>query len=165
MDIPRSTSTRKIVAPSAATGALCAGFFAACALASNDAQQPAPPPVPGNVEWPLPAAAPVKPQTDEEKKLGQEVGRTLPVPELLQPTIDPDLPPYAPTPGLQIGGHFEAGSSDVLPSLVEAWVAAFRRYFPDFSLSLARPLAGSIGAREMIAGRLANARATATRCC
>jgi hypothetical protein len=103
------------------------------AFASGDSQ-PAPPPVPGNVDWPQPSALPVRPQTDEEKRLGQEVGRTLPTPEPLQPTLDPGLVPYSPTPGLTIDRHFNAGSSDVLPSRVEAWVAQFRRYFPGSSL-------------------------------
>lgn len=134
------------------------GVVLACACLSSAAasvdSQPAPPPVPGNVEWLLPASPPVRAQTEEEKKLGQAVGRTLPGPEILQPTLDPALRPYSPTPGLKIDRHFRAGCSDVLPGLVEAWIAAFRRHFPGFTLELDRPLAGSLGARELIGGRV-----------
>ena len=148
-----STVALKFPALCKAAWVCCACLLTANAVASGDAQ-PAPPSAQGNVEWPLPPAHPVRPQTDEEKRLGQEVGRTLPTPELLQPTLDPTLEPYSPTPGLKIDRHFTAGSSDVLPALVEAWATAFQRHFPGFSLELARPLAGSLGARELIAGRL-----------
>lgn len=153
VNIRHSTVLPKIAGLCRAVWVCCACLSVPHAFASGDSL-PAPPPVPGNVEWPLPSALPVRPQTDQEKRLGQEVGRTLPTPELLQPTLDTGLVPYSPTPGLTIDRHFKAGSSDVLPSLVEAWVAGFRRHFPGFSLELARPLAGSIGARELIAGRL-----------
>lgn len=153
MNVLRSTIT---LGTPGTRAVLCVTLALACfssAAASVDSE-PAPPPVPGNVEWPLPASPAIRPQTDEEKKLGQEVGRTLPRPELLQPVVDPKLPAYSPTPGLNIDRHFVVGSSDVLPALVEAWASAFRRHFPGFSLEIARPLAGSIGARELIAGRV-----------
>jgi phosphate transport system substrate-binding protein len=123
------------------------------ASASGNAA-PAPAITPGPVLWPLQASPAVKPQSDEEKKLGQQVGRALPVPELLQPSVDSRLSPFVPTSGLKIDRHFRAGASDILPALVEAWVAGFRNYFPGFALEIDKPLAGSLGARELIGGRV-----------
>ena len=74
-------------------------------------------PAPAAVEWLLPPAAPVKPQTDEEKQRGMSSGRDLPALELLQPTLDPALPAYQPRPGMKLQGHFKAAASDVLPRL------------------------------------------------
>ncbi|MBS0478010.1 MAG: substrate-binding domain-containing protein [Proteobacteria bacterium] len=118
------------------------------------AQDADPPIKPGGVTWIEPSAPPVYPQTDAEKKAGMQDGRTLPAPELLQPSLDPALPHYVPTKGLRIKASFRAGSSDVLPGLVAAWVAAFRKYHPGFQLTIERPLAGSLGALELIKGNL-----------
>ncbi|WP_205012831.1 PstS family phosphate ABC transporter substrate-binding protein [Sphingomonas panacisoli] len=125
---------------------MCAG------LAS--AQDAAPPSKPGQLIWVEPSAAPVFPQTEEEKKAGMVEGRTLPAPELLQPDLDPALPRYIPTKGLKLKAHFRAGVSDVLPGLAAAWVAAFRKYHPGFQLDLVKPYAGSLGALELIKGNL-----------
>ena len=83
-----------------------------------------------------------------------QAGRPLPSPELLRPSLDPGLPGYVPTPGLAVKASLRAGSSDVLPTLVEAWVTAFQRYHPGFDLTIERPLAGSLGALELIKGNL-----------
>lgn len=114
----------------------------------------APPVQPGMVEWLLPTTAEQRPQTDEEKAEGQAIGRALPKPELLQPELDANLLPYVPTPGLKIERKFMAGSSDILPGLVQGWVDAFRKYHPGFSLEIDRPMAGSLGALELIKGNL-----------
>lgn len=114
-----------------------------------------PPPIrPGNLTWLLPAAPAPHPQTDEQKKKGMQEGRILPVPETLQPRLDPSLTSYVPTRGLKIRTTFRAGASDVLPGLVEAWVAGFRKYHPGFNLTIDRPMAGSLGAIELIRGNL-----------
>lgn len=136
------------------------GALASCALvampshASDQPAPPAPPVKPGVVSWPLPTAPLVFPQTDEEKKLGMEVGRTLPRPELLRPNLDPGLPHYVRSGKVRYSGTFRVGSSDVLPGLVEGWVAAYRKYNPGFKLTIERPLAGSLGALELIKGNL-----------
>jgi len=127
-----------------------AANFATAAEAADDA----PPVRPGQVLWPEPTAAVVAPQTEEEKKEGMQVGRTRPVHELLQPDLDPALRPYVPTKGYKISRKFNAGCSDVLPDLVAGWVAAFRKYQPGFQLTCQRPLAGSLGALELIKGNL-----------
>lgn len=115
---------------------------------------PPPPIQPGAIVWLEPTRAEVHPQGDAEKQTQMVSGRILPTPELLQPELDAALPAYRPTPGLTIKRTFRAGSSDILPGLVEAWTAAFRVYHPGFQLELARPLAGSLGAVELIKGNL-----------
>ena len=127
---------------------------ASMAQASASAAADAPAVKPGSVVWLEPAAAEVHPQTDAEKQAGMQSGRTLPDRELLQPDLDPALPAYVPTRGLKVVHSFRAGSSDVLPALVDGWVAAFRKYHPGFKLTVERPLAGSLGALELIKGNL-----------
>ena len=124
------------------------------ANASDGQAKPAPPIKPGQTVWLEPTASPVAPQSDEEKKMGMQAGRTLPTPELLRPTLDPALPHYVPTKRMRVKASFRAGSSDVLPGLVDGWVAAFRKYHPGFQLTVEHPLAGSLGALELIKGNL-----------
>src|SRR5262249_49619326 len=74
-------------------------------------------------------------------------------PEVLQPTLDPDLPEYrrvAPP----LSGSYKAAASDVLPGLVNKWIAEFRNYYPDVKIDLVPPYAGSLGAKELIQGDL-----------
>lgn len=123
------------------------------ALAAGEAA-PAPAITPGPVTWVLPPAAEVVAQTDEQKKAAQANGRTLPTPELLQPSLDTGLQPFAPTKGLKISKGFKAGSSDILPTLVEAWVAAFQKYHPGFRIEIDKPMAGSLGTLELIKGQV-----------
>lgn len=124
------------------------------ASASEGVAKPAPPAQPGLAVWPLPTQPVLVPQTDAEKAASQANGRALPVPELLQPELDAALQPYVPTPGLTISRSFNVGSSDVLPTLVQAWTDAFRKHHPGFSLTIDRPMAGSLGTLELIKGNL-----------
>ncbi len=111
-------------------------------------------PAPGAVEWLLPPAPPVKPQTEDEKQRGMASGRDLPPLELLQPALDPSLPAYQPRAGAKLQGHFKAAASDVLPALAKAWVAAFRAYHPGVRIDVDPPYAGSLGAKELVKGNL-----------
>ncbi|CAN5607570.1 phosphate ABC transporter substrate-binding protein PstS [soil metagenome] len=131
-------------------------MFVAAALtaATSAAAQSAPPGKPGLVSWAEPTAVEVHPQSEAEKRAGMVSGRALPVPELLQPSLDPTLPTFVPAKGLRFGKAYRAGSSDVLPGLVTAWIAAFRKYHPAFRMEIAHPLAGSLGALELIKGNL-----------
>lgn len=129
-------------------------FAPACLHASDGPASPAPAVRPGTIVWPVPTNPVLVPQSDAEKTASQDRGRTLPIPELLQPELDPGLKPYVPTPGLVIRRTFNVGSSDVLPSLVNAWAEAFRRHHPDFALTIDRPMAGSLGTLELIKGNL-----------
>ena len=109
---------------------------------------------PGTAVWMLPTAPAVFPQTEAEKTAGMQVGRTLPTPEALRPTVDETLPHFVPARAARKKVSFRVGSSDVLPGLVERWVAAYRKYNPGFNLTIERPLAGSLGALELIKGNL-----------
>ncbi len=115
---------------------------------------PAPPIKPGAMIWLEPTPPEVHPQSDAEKAEGMKTGRTLPVREILRPEVDAALPAYQPTPGLMINRAFRVGSSDIMPGLVEGWTAAFRKFHSGFQLEIARPLAGSLGAVELIKGNL-----------
>ncbi len=129
--------------------------LAATALTAGAATaQSAPPVKPGVVTWSAPTAIEVHPQSDAEKKAGMVTGRTLPAPELLQPSLDPTLSHFAPTRGYRIRHAYRAGCSDVLPGLVADWVTAFRKYQPGFQLTCQHPYAGSLGALELIKGNL-----------
>ena len=94
------------------------------------------------------------PQTDVEAEDGRQHGRKLPAPELLQPSLDPGLPAYRVRRELKIEGHYRAAASDVLPGLARAWVDAFRLYYPDVSIDIQPPYAGSLGADELVQGKL-----------
>lgn len=125
-----------------ATGAIVAGLLL-CPSTPGNAQTGRP-----AVEWVVPALEPNVPQTPEEVAAGRQHGRTLPPPELLQPTIDPALPSYAPRPG-RLNGTFRGGCSDVLTGLVRQWFEKFRQYQPDVTLTISPPYAGSAGAVEL----------------
>jgi phosphate transport system substrate-binding protein len=96
-----------------------------------------------------PATPTNRPQTDAEKKVGLDRGRPLPPPELLQPTLDPQLPAYA-SSRLRLHAHFKAAASDVMAELVRRWVAAFRKYQPGVVIEVPPPYAGSLGAKELV---------------
>ncbi len=81
-----------------------------------------------------------------------QFGRPLPQPEFLQPTLDPTLPAYQPRPELHLSGDFTGTASNVLPGLVQAWIVAFRRYYPEVRIDLLPPFIGSQGAKKLIAG-------------
>lgn len=103
-----------------------------------------------NVEWVIPAAPSVQPQSPEAAEAGRNSGRRLPTPEILQPTLDPALPAYEPRKDLKLSGEFKGASSDVLPGLVKRWAEKFKNYYPDVSISIAAPYAGSLGAKELV---------------
>ena len=94
-----------------------------------------------------------KPQTEADAEYGRKFGRKLPSPEVLQPRLDASLEPFQPH-GTTLSGHFKAAASDVLPALVTAWVAKFHKYHPNVQLDLEPPFAGSLGAKELVQGKL-----------
>ena len=81
-------------------------------------------------------------------------GRTLPVPEVLQPTLDPTLPAFVPRTDVEISGHLKGAASDVLAVLTKNWIAAFQKYYPKADIEVPPPYAGSLGALELIKGDL-----------
>lgn len=137
----------------AVCGSLLPGCLALAAAAAHAAGAPAGPPrpaMPGPVEWLVPAVPANVPLTEEEKESGRMHGRTPPRPELLQPSLDEQLPAYVPTPGVKLDGNFSGASSDVLVGLVGLWFERFAKYHPDVRLSIEPPYAGSLGTKELI---------------
>jgi phosphate transport system substrate-binding protein len=105
------------------------------------------------VEWVVPALPTNKPQTPEQTKAGQQQGRELPAPEILQPMLDPALPAFVPRRE-KLTGTFKGASSDVLTVVAQAWFQKFKQYHPGVSLTISPPYAGSLGAIELIKGDL-----------
>ncbi len=106
------------------------------------------------VEWLVPATPTHKPQTKEQAEQAVQHGRELPPPEVLQPTLDAQLPAYQPRRDIQISGTFNGAASDVMVVLAQKWIDKFKSYYPNASLSIAPPYAGSLGAKELIKGDL-----------
>ncbi|MFI5356713.1 MAG: PstS family phosphate ABC transporter substrate-binding protein [Opitutales bacterium] len=94
------------------------------------------------------------PSSEVEKKLWMDQGRILPVPELLQPTLDSALPAFVPQHGQELSGHLTGAASDVLAYLTKDWVAAFQKFYPHVQIDVPPPYAGSLGALELIKGKL-----------
>jgi phosphate transport system substrate-binding protein len=138
----RTTTTKTWLAAASA--------LAAFGPAAAQAQQAARP----MVEWVVPATESNKPQTAEQAEDARQKGRELPAPEVLQPTLDPRLPAYQPRRDIQISGSFKGAASDVLTVLAQKWIDKFKTYYPNASLSIAPPYAGSLGAIELIKGDL-----------
>lgn len=127
----------------------CARNAALCAVLASFqayAQQPM-------LEWATPTTPTNKPQTPEQAKAGQEHGRALPPPEVLQPTLDRELPSYTPR-NEKLSGHFKGAASDVMVVLANKWIDAFRKYYPDVTFTIDPPYAGSLGAVELAKGGL-----------
>ena len=97
------------------------------------------------------AVVPQKPTSAETERWRQQ-GRTLPAPELLQPSLDPALAPFQPRASRELAGVFRGSSSDVLVDLGRRWVAAFQKHYPKVRLELVPPFAGSLGTEALIAG-------------
>lgn len=106
----------------------------------------------GLVEWMIPPQAANPPQSKAEKEQGREHGRTLPTPELLQPSLDPALPGFEPR--RLAAATVTVASSDVLPALVHAWIRGFERRYPEVHVRFAPPYEGSRAARMLIAGKI-----------
>jgi phosphate transport system substrate-binding protein len=104
----------------------------------------------GSVQWLVPPVAPSIPQTEVEKEAARSSGRTLPQPEVLQPSLDEALPAYQPPNGEMLTGTFSGASSDVLVGLAKLWFERFQALHPHVKLSIAPPYAGSLGAKELI---------------
>lgn len=123
-------------------GAACCALFASAAVFA----QPM-------LEWATPATPTNKPQTPEQAKRGLQEGRPLPPPEILQPSLDRELPPYTPLKE-KLSGRFKGAASDVMVVLANKWIDAFHKYYPDVTLTISPPYAGSLGAKELVKGDL-----------
>ena len=135
--------TRSVALYGIVLGALLPGLPRARAAEESERR-------PAMVEWVEPALPTNAPQTPAQEEEGRAHGRSLPAPELMQPTLDPSLPVFRPCKGVSLRGTFNGASSDVLPGLVTAWIERFIHYCPKVRLSIAPPFAGSLGAKELI---------------
>lgn len=136
----------------AATAAI---FLAACAEPAgapeeaedtNRAQRDA------MVEWLRPPVGDLPRRSEEEKERGMQVGRELPRPELLQPTLDSALEPFVARLDANVSGSFIGGASDTLPGLVHSWIKAFNQHYPNAKIEIGTPYAGSLGMLQVIDG-------------
>ncbi|HET9107365.1 MAG TPA: substrate-binding domain-containing protein [Steroidobacteraceae bacterium] len=132
----------------------CGAALAACGFAlaplAAGAQQSAP----ATVEWQLPVAPTHPVQTKAQDLEGMRVGRPLPAPELLQPTLDAKLAAFSPRYGRDLGGTLRLMCSDVLPGLVRAWMASFSRIYPKAHFVLGAPFEGDDAANALRQGRV-----------
>ena len=146
--------------PGSVLAVLTATLAALAALpAQASSSTPAPAKVRPNgevpmVQWVVPAVAPSVPQTKEQAESSIANGRALVEPEILQPRLDAALPSYQPRADLHLSGSFKGAASDVLPALVQRWIAGFKKYYPDVNIAVGPPYAGSLGAKELLKEKL-----------
>jgi phosphate transport system substrate-binding protein len=95
-----------------------------------------------------------RPPTPAQSAEWKQNGRTLPDPELLQPMLDPTLPAFVPRESPELAGHLKGAASDVLAVLTKRWVEAFQKYYPHVVIDVPPPYAGSLGAVELINGKI-----------
>lgn len=104
--------------------------------------------------WAVAPQAKVTPQTPEQDEYNKANGRPLPTPELLQPTLDTGLGTYRAKPKNSLHGDYECAASDVLADLSHKWIKEFEKKYPKVHISVNPPYAGSLGALELIKGKL-----------
>lgn len=106
------------------------------------------------VDWQLPAEPTHPPQSKAQDDFGMQHGRPLPAPEVLQPTLDPQLAAFEPRYGRDLGGTLRLMCSDVLPGLVRSWIDSFAKVYPNVRLVLGPPFEGSDAAKALLEGRV-----------
>ena len=104
------------------------------------------------VEWQLPAAPVHAVQTHAQDLAGMRRGRTLPQPEVLQPTLDRALPRFMPRYSRTLSGTLRLMCSDTMPALVRAWIRSFAHYYPEVHVVFGPPFEGSDAATALRAG-------------
>lgn len=125
--------------------AMVFGIFAACGATAAP---------PATVEWLLPAATNHPPQTGAQTEAGRRHGRPLPKRELLQPTLDVNLPLFGPAKGVELAGSFRVAASDILPGLVRHWIRAFQKFYPNVQIAFGPPFEGSLAAKHLDQGKV-----------
>ncbi|MGC8518818.1 MAG: PstS family phosphate ABC transporter substrate-binding protein [Steroidobacteraceae bacterium] len=106
------------------------------------------------VEWQLPPAPAHAVQTHAEDLAGMRYGRPLPRPEVLQPTLDPQLKRFTPRYPRTLSGTLRVMCSDTMPILVRAWIRSFARDYPDVHVVFGPPFEGSDAATALRNGRI-----------
>jgi ABC-type phosphate transport system substrate-binding protein len=111
-------------------------------------------PVPATIEWQLPVEPTHPPQTKAQEKAGMQHGRPVPAPEVLQPTLDPELEDFRPRLDRDFGGTLRLMCSDVLPGLVRSWMESFARFYPKARFVFGPPFEGSDAAKALLENRV-----------
>ena len=106
------------------------------------------------VEWQLPTAPTHAVQTHAQDLAGMRQGRALPPPEVLQPTLDPELRRFVPRYSSALSGTLRLMCSDTMPALVRAWIRSFAYYYPKVHVVFGPPFEGSDGATALREGRI-----------
>lgn len=109
---------------------------------------------PTQVDLLLQPAPKQAPQTRAQSDAGARVGRPLPAPEILQPTLDLTLPAFKPDYGQAFKGSLSMAASDVLPGLVRSWIAGFQQYYPNVHMTFGPPFEGTHAEAEMAQGKI-----------
>ena len=109
-------------------------------------------PVPAAVEWPLPPAAPVKPQTDDEKQRGMSSGRDFPPLELCSPRWT-RFAGNQPRTGAKLKGTSKPPRRTCCPRLRKRG-RRVSRVLSGRAIDVDPPYAGSLGAKELVKGNL-----------
>jgi ABC-type phosphate transport system substrate-binding protein len=102
---------------------------------------------------PQPAQAPHTALIPHNPPAWDENGRPLPTPEFWQPRLDSALPAFQPKYSKGLSAHIVTTSFNILPGLVDAWIAAFRGYYPNVTIVNPKPYSGR-GPRDLVAGRV-----------
>lgn len=110
--------------------------------------------VPATSEWQLPLQKSHPLQTKAQDDFGMQHGRPLPAREALQPTLDPQLAPFEPRHGRDLGGTVRLMCSDVLPGLVRSWIESFAKVYPNVRFVLGPPFEGSDAAKALLQGQV-----------
>jgi phosphate transport system substrate-binding protein len=97
-----------------------------------------------------PAAPPTPAQVADSAKHG----RPAPPPEVLQPTLDPALQPFAPQGDTTAAATIHGTASDVLAVLSHMWADAFRKFYPNVTVDIPPPYSGRVGAKELVNGNI-----------
>jgi phosphate transport system substrate-binding protein len=132
----------------------CGAAWVACVSVLSPLAAGAQGSAPATVEWQLPVQPTHPAQTKAQDLEGMRVGRALPTPEVLQPTLDPELAAFRPRYGRDLGGTLRLMCSDVLPGLVRSWMASFSRIYPKAHLILGPPFEGDDAAAALRKGRI-----------
>jgi len=106
------------------------------------------------VEWQLPPAPAHAVQTRAQDLAGMRVGRPLPRPEVLQPTLDPRLERFTPRYARTLSGTLRLMCSDTMPVLVRAWLRSFAHYYPEVHVVFGPPFEGNEAATALRQGRI-----------
>lgn len=93
-------------------------------------------------------------QTPQEASLTLVKGREEPAPEVLQPTVEADIPDYQPRRDIELVGLFKGAISDTMPRLVHNWIAEFENIYPHVRIDVPPPYSGHPGAVGITDGTL-----------